>query len=468
MDSNKYDQEIDLKDLIFAVFRRWRIIIIIAFLFALLMGGYKSVKELTHQNDENYIAELKELYQANEIKYEQSKRGYEQDIASLTASIAYQEKYKENSILLKVDPYNKATASVDLFVKMEGSPNRDEIMVISTDPADSVVKAYASGIQQGNFLEDISTKKGIELIYLKELIKVTTDYDSNMLNVSVTYTDKEGAGEILGVILNNLKTMYPAIQEHLDQYSLALMNQDIGFINDQTLADYQKQKVVDLAATNVNLEDTEKALKSLEKPNKPVALSPLSILKECVKYGIFGGVVGAMLAVFSICFVFFMNGRLNTKDDLKNRFSLSLLGSFTEVREKKVFPWVDMWLDKLEERQIVSDESMYGIIAANILGMLNKGESVFLTGMVDDKRLACLADEIQRRVSEIKLGFGTDLLHRVQTLQKLRGYDTVILVEVREQSKIKDIEKEVETVHNMKKQVMGYIVMNPYKGEIDS
>ena len=41
MDSyQNYEQEIDLKDLMFAVLRRWRPIILIAIIFALLLGGF--------------------------------------------------------------------------------------------------------------------------------------------------------------------------------------------------------------------------------------------------------------------------------------------------------------------------------------------------------------------------------------------------------------------------------------------
>ena len=36
-----YEQEIDLKDLMFAVLRKWRPIILIAIVFAVLLGGMK-------------------------------------------------------------------------------------------------------------------------------------------------------------------------------------------------------------------------------------------------------------------------------------------------------------------------------------------------------------------------------------------------------------------------------------------
>ncbi|WP_349666722.1 hypothetical protein [Lacrimispora sp.] len=462
MDNNIYEQEIELKDLIFAVLRKWRLVVLSASIFAVLLGGYKCVKELMNQNDEEYVNELKEEYKADQKKYEQSKKAYERDIESFNASLTNQEEYKEKSILLKADPYNKGTASVDLFVKMSEVPD-STIIITPVDFADSVVKAYASAVQQGGFLEDVSREMGVDLIYLRELVTVTTDYDSNMLNVSVTYTDKDGAGKILDVILKNLESMYPDIQENLGQHKLSIMNKDIGVITDQTLADYQKQKVEDLEATNKNLEDTEKALKELKEPLKPVVLSRISIVKEGVKYGILGGFVGAFLVAFCVCAVFIVDGKIKTDEDLKKWFGLNRLGSFVQTRANTVFAGVDLWLDRLEGRELVSDEIILDIISANILGMLNKGESVYLTGMVEEPRLSDLAREIQERLSDLKLGFGTDILHSVVALQNLQHYDTVILVELRRHANLREIEKEIEIVRNMKKDVLGYIVMDAYK-----
>lgn len=463
MNNNIHEQEINLRDLMFAVFRRWRLIVLFAFIFSVFLGGYKCVKELTDQNNEEYISELKEQYFADQAKYEQSKKGYESDIESFNASITNQEEYKEKSILFKVDPYNKGTASVDVFVKMSEIHEGSGITVTSVDFADGIVKAYASAIQQGGFLEDISREMGIDLIYLKELITVTTDYDSNMLNISVTYTDKEGAGKLLDVILNNLKSMYPEIQEHLGQHNLSIMNQNIGLMTDHTLADYQKQKVEDLAATNKKLEDTEKALKVLEEPVKPVALSRMSIVKEGVKYGVSGCFVGAFLVAFCVCVVYVMNGKINADEDLKGCFGIRHLGGFAHTRVKRAFSGIDGWLDRLEGREIISDETVVDIISANILGMINKGESVFLTGLIEETSLADLSEKIQQRLSELKLGFGSDILHSAVSLKNLQQYDTIILVELRKQTKLREIEKEIEIVRNMKKEVLGYIVMDPNK-----
>ena len=49
--NNNYEQEIDLKDLMFAVLRKWRPIIVIAVVFAVLLGALKTVKGIRQLGD---------------------------------------------------------------------------------------------------------------------------------------------------------------------------------------------------------------------------------------------------------------------------------------------------------------------------------------------------------------------------------------------------------------------------------
>lgn len=463
MDNKLYEYEIDLKDLIFAVFRKWRLIIMVAFAIAFVLGGYKYVKEFLSQKNDVYVSKLKEEYESDLEQYEQTQKGYERDIDIFTASVEYQEKYKENSVLLKTDPYNKAFASADVFVKMSDLPETSGTVVTTVDYADGVVKAYASAIQQGGALESLSHDMGIELIYLKELVQVTTDYDSNMLNISVTYPEEKGAKKILSKITDSIDAMYPEIQTNLGGHSVIIMNQNVGAITDQTLAEYQKQKIDDLAETNTKLKDTEKALDELKEPMKPVALSKMSIAKAGIKFGIVGWFAGAFISAGIVCAIFLLNGKIGADNDLKNRFGLKFLGGFSIRRKDRIFSGIDDWLDCLEGKECISDESVYDMIAANIHNFNNLGQSVFVTGTIETDVLNDFVINLQRKMPDLVLGFGSNMNRNVTTLQKVHEYDQVVLLEKKNQSKLRDIEKEVETVLNMNKVIMGYIILDSDK-----
>lgn len=64
MDNNStYEQEIDLKDLMFAVLHKWRPIILVAVVLAVLLGGFKAITTYKSQNDPEKVKEAEEKYQ---------------------------------------------------------------------------------------------------------------------------------------------------------------------------------------------------------------------------------------------------------------------------------------------------------------------------------------------------------------------------------------------------------------------
>lgn len=460
MNNNMYDYEVDLRDLLLATLRKWRSILIIAFTAAFLLGGIKCVKEFLNQRDDEYVSTLKKEYEDDLEQYEQAKKGYIRDINNFTSSIDYQEKYKENSILLKIDPYNKGVASVDIFVRMSELPQTNGTVVTTIDFTDGVVKAYASAIQQGSAMEQLSKSMKIDLVYLKELITVTEDYDSNMLNVSVNYPDEKGAKSILSEILRRVDSIYPEIQASLGDHSIAIMNRNIGISTDQIMADYQKKKILDLADTNTKLKDAEKALKELQEPAKPVTLSKMAIIKQGIKFGVVGWLAGAFLTVCIVCITILFDKKIRTDCDLKKRFGLKLLGNFVKEKKKKLFSIVDDWLDCFEEKEYVPDELVYEMVATNIQNYNINNQKVFITGTVKEEVLNKFVINLQKRLPNLKLGYGVNMNRNVFTLKEISKYDQIVLVEARKQSKLKAVEEEVETILNMNKEVMGYIILD--------
>lgn len=459
MENNMDELEIDLKDLMFAVLRKWRLVILIAVIFAFLIGGYKCTKEIMNHRNEEYVTELKEQYDSELDQYEKAKNEYEWNLEKLTASIDFQEKYRESSILMKVDPYYEATAMADIFVEVP-TPQVNGIAVTSVDPADGIVKAYASGLEQGKALQSLAKKMGIDLMYLNELVKVTSDYDGNMLSISVTYSDEEGAEEILDGLLDRIESLCIEIQTNLRPHTITIMNRYIGTVVDQSLVDYQKKKLTDLTEMKKNLDDAEKALKELEEPSQPVTLSKRSMLKEGIKYGAFGGFLGAFLVAFSVCIAFVVSDKLNADGDLKSRFHLKFLGSFTEKKDKKSVSGIDAWLDRLEGKEYTSDDAVYDILAANLYNLADKGTSILFTGTIREKTLSDLVMKLQSRLPELQLGFASDMTRNASTLRRIPEFDEIILVEIRKKSRYREIEKEIDMVSNMRREFMGYIVLS--------
>ena len=139
-----YEEEIDLIDLLFYLLRRWRPIMLAALLFAAILGAYKVTTGVREQQNTELVQKEKERYEADKTVYEQTKDGYERDIASLLKSMEAQDAYLENSVLMKINPFAKSVARADIAVNVNTTLTESE--VLSSDPADAYVKAYASAL----------------------------------------------------------------------------------------------------------------------------------------------------------------------------------------------------------------------------------------------------------------------------------------------------------------------------------
>ena len=117
--NSTYDQEIDLKDLMFAVLYKWRPVVIAAVVIGLLLGGFKAFSTYKSQNDPTVITEKEADYQKDLEIYEKNKSTGEREIDNLLNDITEQQMYLEKSVRMNMSPYDVWEAKIDLFVKTD-------------------------------------------------------------------------------------------------------------------------------------------------------------------------------------------------------------------------------------------------------------------------------------------------------------------------------------------------------------
>lgn len=457
MDNNTYEQEIDLKDLMFAVFRKWRPIILAAIILGVLLGGYKVGSGLLKQRSSEFVQTAQDDYQLDLSMYEKTKSSYEREIDNLKANLEYQEDYYSSSVLMQISPYDKCVASADIFVKTELPEIIDNKYIMVTDRADSFLRAYSSFVAQNAGLK-AADNMGITPNNFHELVTVDVDYESNMLNIAVAYLDEKGAGDLLEGILNDLQSEFTDMQANMGEHQMLVLNQNVASVTDLNLLNLQKSNSDMLVTLQKTLQEREKALDELKEPSMPAALSNTALLKSGIKYGVLGGVLGAFMAVFIICVVFLMSDKLSSDKELKNRFGLKVLGVFALKRKKRAFSGIDNWLDRLEGKNGMAEEKVYEVLAVNVENYREDSSKLMLTGTVNDNMLQEIAGKLRPMLRGIELQVASDMNESAATLKKLPECDGVILVEERGTSKFAGIEQEIEVIKNLKKKIIGCIV----------
>lgn len=111
-----YEQEIDLKDLMFAVLRKWRPIILIAIVFAVLLGGMKGAGALKQMKDSEYLAAKQQEYDNSMDQYAISKASLEKEVENIKASLESQNEYMEKSVLMNINPYDEYVTAAAFYV----------------------------------------------------------------------------------------------------------------------------------------------------------------------------------------------------------------------------------------------------------------------------------------------------------------------------------------------------------------
>lgn len=457
MDNQSYEQEIDLKDLMFAVFHKWRGIILTAVILGILFGGYKLAVGLTNREDAETVKKAQEDYNESLEIYETTQRLYQLDIESLGVQIQSQEEYLFNSVLMRLNPFHKNIASADIFVKADYNTASTEGQPLIFDPVDPILSAYNSLIQN----QKIQRVEGVgaEGLYLNELVTTQVNYEANVISIKTTYTDEEGAMALLTALLQYVQDEASSIQQELEDHEIVIMNQVSTVSTDDGLLDSQQRASGMIASLQKTYTDKKSALENLKAPTPPSALSITASLKSGIKYGILGGVLGAFLSVFCICVVFLMGDKLKSEKELKDRFGLKILGAFEQVTKKRAFAGVDRWLDRLEGKTSKKPAEVYEIMAANVRNYMEADRNIMILSSTTAEKTVEIAEELKKRLNGEEIHIGTGMGTSAETLRLLPEAGQIILVEERSVSKYGDIQNELDVIRSLDKYVIGCIVI---------
>ena len=167
MYTDNYEQEINLKDLLFSVLYKWRILLLAAVVGMMLVGGYKTLKVTENRT-----------YEEEFERFIEEKAAVDKTIKNLKASIDEQNRYITNAPLMQINPYNEIVSAADVIVKSKESTGSN---------LNSLLALYKSSLLTGEYLDEMAEDNGYESRHMKELMSITDeDMKSDLAHVSMT------------------------------------------------------------------------------------------------------------------------------------------------------------------------------------------------------------------------------------------------------------------------------------------
>ena len=206
----------------------------------------------------------------------------------------------------------------------------------------------------------------------------------------------------------------------------------------------------------------QKAIDDLKMPSEEVP-SKKTVLKQTEKYAVIGGFVGGFLAVLWASALFLLGDRMPDEETLKNKYGVRVIGSYHTQRGKKVFSFVDSWIDLFEgiKKSDYNKETAYQLAAADLDSGVNGDMNVLVVGTVSKEELYEVWSKLVQYTEQkaFTLTEGGNLAEDPSAIRKLSNADAVVFIENRENTKYSRFIKTWELVKTQNKVVLGMFLV---------
>lgn len=431
-----YETEIDFKDLFYHVLARWRSIIVVAFLSAIALCGYRFLK--TRDTAAN-----REAYEKEMIKYERDVDAYERYedmIETYKAQIEELTEYKEKSTKMKIDARNEWYARCDYFVELDKSVMDDLPTLVTQDPADDLIALYQSLFYDTAFDSEAEKLAGVgETKYVNELVTWTISTATNSFTISVIGTDEQQVKTMLDYYMGKIEG---SINEKINsevKHKLTGANNMAYMRIDSELVEYQKSvddRIISLR-NSVSRANTDKA--ALTEPVEPVDITQH---RGFAKYAVIGLVAGVAVAVCVYAVRYTMNGKLRCDDELQMLYDIPIYGIVSNSITRKPGKGIDKLIEKARNRRIKTDRD---IIYGQMASMISKNydsKKVLIVSTSSSEEVKSLYDALKNITgNRISLRLEQDFLAKKESLEEACKADAVLVAEVRDCSNMDEIER---------------------------
>ena len=462
-----YEQEIDLKWLLYRVLRAWRPIALWAILLAVVIGAAKLGLNFMKLSDPEYIEETETRYLREHAGWVATGENLLISMENLAYEQTKQQEYNEKSILMKIDPLRENIASIEFYLDYDYQIMPD-MAYQNIDMSNRILRAYNTYMTNGELhqyiLDNLSYE--LELRYLKEILSLSIDYNNNMISASLRHQDAASCQEILKLVETGLLSRQSSIAAAISEHSLISTNsasyEQVNLNLEQTQKDnLQAVSQLDMRIGEVN----EEYLEWKKEPEPEIELGNRWAIVNAIKALIIAGLVVGVLGVVIVAGGCILSGSLKNPADMKSRFGLRIIAQLPQERVRKPFAFFSRWFAAFGGIKTVPEDyanlaKMAGTSIKSDLATRDADwKTIAFTGMLPETELQQVIDACGLKDSFTVL-CAADILTNADAIEQLSAADCVVLVEKQESSALADIEKELEALKAWNKPVLGTIITN--------
>ena len=458
----KDQTEIDLRQLFWAICRRWRMVLCWMLAVAVVAGAFKAVSTARSLRNTEEITAAQSTYEALVANNRQERSDILKRLRSISEEIAERQAYEKNSYYMSIDPYNVAVAEQIYYVKTDYQILPDMIYQ-NPDYTDAIVNAYMYVLTGESNLQPVAEKCDMELRYLEELVTVWSN-GSGMFTVHVIARDMEEAEKILALLDGGVATSRELIESTINAHEITKLTYNAYTTVDMNLSQTQSDKEDALTKLRTEYADQTARYETLKEDYKnfkaPVSDSD-GVLRGSVKMIVLGALLGAVIACCIVCVQAAVSDRLYSAGSLTQRVRLRILGAVpTDPAKISAMGKLDRKLRGKAGLSTATDAAgVYAVAASYLAGAYPEANTVLVAGGAEEEHIQAACEAFQANLPEKKFLPGGSVLTDADTIRKVGQSDLTVLVEHTGVSSYSGVIREAETVQSLKGTLAGALVI---------
>lgn len=458
MENRKNEHMIYLKDLIFAALYQWKKLLIAAVALAVLLGGFQGITGLIDLKNPEALEAITKQNQIQQERYEAEVDSLEKQIETLRAQVRSQQEYLDNSLLMQLQPYSFYEASLVLYIDTDYQI-LPEMSYQNPNQSHAVIKAYESLLLGNDCLQAMADAIGTEARYLKELLELeyneeSESTDANVLRIVGKAATQEQAQQLLELLVGQVKLLQKSISSSVESHRYSIVEQATREAIDLDLADQQKAEN-DRLTTLLSAQTTAQASQAALTPPSLQSDSGKAVLKKTVIFAVIGGVLAVFLGVVTLWVCHIASSKIYSCRTLADRTGIKVLGALSGRLPKNP---IDAKLLSWEGRALGDVQHQSQLLAVTIRSLGKDAKTLLLTGSTDPQSRQTLVQALTQALPGVQIENAEDILSSTGALETLDRCDRVVLVEQCHVSSYHDIDRRMELVADYGKQLLGCVV----------
>lgn len=453
-------RELSLGDMLIQVFRKWKVLLVVAIIGALLFTGYSCLTGASGPRaqaardaaaaaaEEAANVELDEASQIRVDGMTELRSRYREIAVS-------QGEYMQNSIYMQLDPYAVNRTTATFFVFAEGDTTEEQV--------DALISVYQDAALSREVLEPIAEEYGTEYVYLREVVGCGSDLDLNKFWVNVSYTDPEGSMNICQKIVNAVEARTESYAVQIGPHNLMMTVIAGRVVTDNGLFDNQYAVWSDIHNMNVAINKIGDDINDFRHPSGSDGNveGQRSIPADVA----IGGAAGLIVSFVILCLAYLLSDKLRSDDEVRRMAPVRV---WANGITPKAHSGSALALDKLQG-MTPWEEGAYQRFADILAPELEGKNSLLLVTALAEKEVSEIAEELEKALnvkfseaagaaSDFRVNICAKVSDSYTAVEAIRGAEAVLAVERCHLSSLKKVRAELELLSHVREDAMGVMV----------